>query len=293
MSSSEWSTRPGLPWPRAGALAPASSGLSAWLEPLLLRGLALVVRLAWMQADLHIDELYHLLAARGWSETGTPRIGEGIYDRAFLFTALIAWCQEIFGAGVIVARLPSVVAGSALVLALFLWTRRVAGPLAAWVAGLLLAFSPVAVELSQLARFYAVHALLFWLAAICAWHAAAPGVAPLSRLAAATLALLSTLLAAHLQLLTLIGFAGLGVWLAGLLAPQAWRWLRARGGVALAVAGGALALAVLVVALPRRAASPIRSGTSTAGRRSGRSSSRTRRISTTSASPSSIRRSGR
>jgi 4-amino-4-deoxy-L-arabinose transferase-like glycosyltransferase len=248
MSSSEWSTRPGLPWPRAGALAPAASGLSAWLEPLLLVGLAFALRLAWLQADLHIDELYHLLAARGWSETGTPRIGEGIYDRAFLFTALIAWCQEIFGAGVIVARLPSVVAGSALVLALFLWTRHVAGPLAAWVAGLLLAFSPIAVELSQLARFYAVHALLFWLAAICTWHAAAPGVRLVSRLAAATLALLSTLLAAHLQLLTLIGFAGLGVWLAGLLTPRVWLWLRVRGSAALAVAGGALALAVVAVA---------------------------------------------
>src|SRR5918992_793088 len=141
MSSSEWSTRPGLSWTRGGALAPAASEIAGWLEPLLLCSLALAVRLAWLHADLHIDELYHLLAARGWSESGIPRIGEGVYDRAFLFTALIGWWQEIFGAGVLVARLPSVIAGTALVLAVFLWTRRVAGPLAAWVAGLLLAFS--------------------------------------------------------------------------------------------------------------------------------------------------------
>jgi 4-amino-4-deoxy-L-arabinose transferase-like glycosyltransferase len=249
MSSSEWSTRPGLSWTRGGALAPAASEIAGLLEPLLLCGLALAVRLAWLHADLHIDELYHLLAARGWSESGIPRIGEGVYDRAFLFTALIGWWQEIFGAGVLVARLPSVVAGTALVLAVFLWTRRVAGPLAAWIAGLLLAFSPIAVELSQLTRFYALHALLFWLVAVCTWHALAPGTALGSRLAAIALGLLSALLAAHLQLLTLIGFAGLGLWLAGLLVAPVWMWLRAQGAIGLVIASAVLTAAILALAL--------------------------------------------
>lgn len=247
MSSNAWSTRTAAP----RAAAPTALELVAWLEILLLAALAFAVRLAWLDADLHIDELYHLLAAQGWNEEGAPRIGGGVYERAFLFTALIAWTQDLFGHSVLAARLPSVLTGTALVLALFLWTRQVAGSLAAWVAGLLLAFSPLAVELSQLVRFYALHALLFWLAAICAWRASAPALPMASRLAPAALGLLCAVAAAHLQLLTLIGFAGIGLWLAGLLAPRLWSWLQGQGlrgaalGLALAFLG-ALALAALL-----------------------------------------------
>lgn len=245
MSSNVWSTRAAAP----RATAPVAAALAGWLELLLLGALALAVRLAWLGADLHIDELYHLLAARGWNEQGVPAIGTGVYDRALLFTALVGWSLETLGGSVLAARLPSVLAGTALVLVLFLWTRRVAGPVAAWAAGLLLAFSPLAVELSQLARFYALHALLFWLAAVCAWRASAVAVPTATRLALTALGLLCALLAGHLQLLTLIGFAGIGLWLAGLLAPRLWSWLCGQGvqgallGLGLALLGtGSLAV---------------------------------------------------
>lgn len=247
MSSNEWSSRPAA-WLRAGA-APVTSAPAAWLEPLLLGTFALALRLLWLHADLHIDELYHLLAAQGWIETGTPRIAEGVYDRAFLFTALIGWCLDAFGHNVAVARAPALVFGTVLVVAVFVWTRAVAGSLAAWVAGLLLAFSPIAVELSQLTRFYTLHALLFWLAAICAYHAAGSGVVPRSRLGIGALGMLCALLAVHLQLLSLVGLAGVGLWLAGLLAPKVWLWLRARGQIGLAVALGAIFLGAAALAL--------------------------------------------
>ena len=38
----------------------------------------------------HPDELYHILAARGLLESGEPRIAEGVYERVFAHTWLIA-----------------------------------------------------------------------------------------------------------------------------------------------------------------------------------------------------------
>jgi predicted membrane-bound mannosyltransferase len=175
MSSNGWSSSfaaarsaPALPGRRAGA-ALVRAG-----ELLLLLALTLPVRLLWLEADAHIDELYHLLAAEGWLASGEPRIGSGLYGRAFLFTALVGWFMDVLGHSLQVARLPSVVAGTALVLAVFLWTRRLAGPLAGWSAALLLAWSPLAVELSQLARFYALHALALWLACAATQHPCGP-----------------------------------------------------------------------------------------------------------------------
>ena len=61
--------------------------------------------------------------------------------------------------------MPSVIAGSLLVVAVFLWTRSVAGSLAAWIAALFVALAPISIQVSQFARFYALQGLVFWLAA--------------------------------------------------------------------------------------------------------------------------------
>ena len=96
-----------------------------------------------------------------------------------------------------------------------------AGNLAAWTAGLLLALAPESVQISQFARFYAMHALVFWLAAIGAYSLVAGRLVPRVRLWVALGTVLGFLLAIHLQILTLIGLVGLGLWL-GLAVAVPW-----------------------------------------------------------------------
>ena len=112
------------------------------------------------------DELYTLLAARGWLIDGVPRIADGVYDRAQLYTILVAQFLRVFGESLAVARLPSLIAGSLLVVAVFVWTRSVAGNLAAWIAALFVCLSPLTIQMSQYARFYTLFGLLFWLGAV-------------------------------------------------------------------------------------------------------------------------------
>jgi hypothetical protein len=194
-----------------------------WLGIVLLLLVAVTVRLIDLDRLPVTDELYTALAARGWLEQGEPRIADGIYSRAQLYTLLLAGWFAAFGDSIVSARALSLVAGSLLVVAVFAWTRLVAGNLAAWTAGLLLALAPESVQISQFARFYAMHALVFWLAAIGAYSLVAGRLAPRVRLWVALGTVLGFLLAIHLQILTLIGLVGLGLWLALAVAVP---WLR-------------------------------------------------------------------
>ena len=185
-----------------------------WAAGAFLLVLAILVRLVDIGQLARFDELYTLLAARGWLADGVPRIAEGVYDRAELYTILVAGCLELFGDKLVVARLPSVLFGSLLVLAVFLWTNAVAGRTAAWTSGLLVALTSMSVELSQYARFYALHALTFWLGAIgvyglTTWRPTSTH----RRLTLAVATLLSLLCALYLQILTAIGCVALAVWL--------------------------------------------------------------------------------
>lgn len=220
-----------------------------WLASLVLFTITILARLPGL-ADLPInDEFYTLLAARGWLLEGEPRIADGLYPRAELFTILTAQFFAALGESFVVARLPVLVAGGLLVVLVFVWTRAHAGPLAAWIAGLLLALAPIDGHVWTMARFYTIHGLLFWLAAIGVF---ALTDRPMSWLRRAGLALaigVCLLLAWHLQALTLIGTGGLALWLAG---AAGLPWLRAQqrvprrfwlliGGLAL---GGILAAVV-------------------------------------------------
>ena len=66
---------------------------------------------------------------------GVPRIGDGVYERAQLFTMIVPWFFQQFGESLVVARLPSAIAGSLLVIAVYVWTRSVPE---VWLLGLLL-----------------------------------------------------------------------------------------------------------------------------------------------------------
>lgn len=160
----------------------------------------------------HVDEIYTILAGRGWLESGVPAIADGVYVRARLYSTITGAFFGAFGESLEVARLPALVSGALLVIAVVLWTRAVAGPLAAWVVGLSIALAPLMTSMFQFARFYALHALLFWLASVLVYAAL---IEASSRLKAAVLllgALAAAALAFHLQTLTMVGILGLGAW---------------------------------------------------------------------------------
>ena len=200
------------------------------------------------------DELLHMLSARGVLETGEPRIADGHYTRAELFTRLVALSYAFFGDTAVAARIPALLSGVLLVGLVVLWTSVRAGVVAGLAAGVFLAIMPVTVELSVFCRFYTLHGLAIFVAAVCAFEAAsAPG---LNRrlLASVGLFVASILLAWHLQVTTLIAlgaiFAGLA---AVLLHDQRHRWVPLLEShpwrFAVAVAIALVASLALVVAL--------------------------------------------
>lgn len=169
---------------------------------------ALAVRLVNLDRPPFWDELYHLLSARSLLENGTLEIVDGgaPYTRARMYTRAVAWSFRLFGESLVAARLPAILPGAALVAGLFAWFRRVADPRSAWILAFFLCLDPLGITSSQIYRFYALHALLFWIGAVAAFHLATGVGKPSSRAAGALLAV-GALAAAHrLQAgLTLIG----------------------------------------------------------------------------------------
>src|SRR5690349_11806532 len=92
-------------------------GAVGWPAALFL--LALLIAAVRIGHQPEFDELYHVLAARGWLETGRFAIAEGEYNRTSLFTLLIAGLFRLFGESIVVARVPSVLAYAVLVAMFF------------------------------------------------------------------------------------------------------------------------------------------------------------------------------
>lgn len=188
----------------------------AWLSALLLGVLAAALYSVNLGRLPHPDEFYHLLAAQGVNATGEPAIGEdGRYWRGYPFTWLVAQSIDLFGVSLAAGRLPAVVFAIALVVLLFLFLQREAGPLAAWIGAGLFAVSPFAIDMAQFIRFYSLQCLVFFGGAWLTYEIARAEWrwrhhAPLALLAFALFAF-----AAYLQPTTLLGLAGLGLWLVG------------------------------------------------------------------------------
>lgn len=223
---------------------------NVWPAVLALFAGAVLFRLINLDYPPRHDELYTLLAARGWLEHGAPRVGDGLYDRAWLYTALVAQFFRVFGESMVAARLPALIAGSLLVVAVFLWTRAVSGAPAAWVAALFMALAPLSIQEGQFARFYALHALAFWLAAIGVYALAErrPGWRAGLAVGLGTVGCLA--LAWHFQPITLIGLAGVAVWLGLVVGPpwlftgplRRWRWFGVAAAAGLLLVAAALAV---------------------------------------------------
>jgi hypothetical protein len=222
--------------------------LNSWVAVALLLLTALVVRSIQLDRLPSTDELYTILAARGWLSGGTPAIGTGVYSRAELYTMLVAGFLHWFGDTLVAARVPSVIFGSLLVVAVFLWVRHVAGDAAAWIATLFSCFSPIAIQISQFARFYALLALMFWLGAVALYAATERREAWSNNVLLGFAAAGCLLVAIHLQPIVLIGVAGLSVWWAMTVGLPRWWSLRSAPGQFWLVSA-ALAVAVVLLAL--------------------------------------------
>jgi 4-amino-4-deoxy-L-arabinose transferase-like glycosyltransferase len=240
---------PARPGEAAAAAASGASVPHVALACVLLFAGALLVRLVGLYGPPIFDELYTVLAAQGWLMHGEPRIGEGVYDRAELYTMIVAWFFRWFGESVVVARLPSLVAGSLLVVVVFLWTREVAGSTAAWIAALFVALSPINIQVSQFARFYALQALLFWLASAGIYSLCSRAIDYRRSILLGLACGLALLFAYHLQLLTLIGIAGVAVWVACALCVP-WLWsLRTRPTLLWGIVGVLVVFAAAIIAV--------------------------------------------
>lgn len=218
------------------------SGLATWVAAGLVLLASLAVRIGLLNAAPHFDEYYHLLAARGWMETGAPAILDGQYTRSLAYTRAVAWLFETTGQDSLnVARLVSLLPGVLLPVAVFLWVRAAAGTLAAGVAALFMIAWPQGIVESQMLRFYAMQVLLFVVGAIGVYEAA--GTRGAARAGWALLAAVALLGALQLQITSAIGMLGILGWLAGLVLfvhPA----FDGRRGVALAGLAGAGVLAL-------------------------------------------------
>jgi 4-amino-4-deoxy-L-arabinose transferase-like glycosyltransferase len=217
----------------------ATSGVGAWgrltywYEPVLVFVLAVAARIPHLDHVPHKDELNHVLAARALLERGTLEIVAGAvpYDRAWGFTYLVAGIFRVFGESLVAARMPALIAGALLASALFLWVRSEVGRLGGWIAALLMVVSPLALVLSQWVRFYTIHALLFFLACILVYQAFSSARVPLrTRGWLIAMAVACLALALHLQILTVIGIAGLGLWAVLVGLPEGFARVPSRRG---------------------------------------------------------------
>jgi hypothetical protein len=160
----------------------------------------------------HFDELYHVLAARGYLATGDFAIAEGVYNRAKPFTWLVAQLFALLGDYLWVARLPSLVSTALLATVLFVWLRREAGNLAAVIGAGLFAVSPFAIDIAEFARFYGIHGLAFGAGALLVYDLLTRELTPRSLLLRGLGAIFAFLVAVIFQVTTFIGIAGLAVW---------------------------------------------------------------------------------
>ena len=219
---------------RTTLIPDGSNPRTAFVIAALVFVFALSIRLAHFENEPITDELYHLLAAESWTEDGSFGIADGEYTRASLFTMLVGVAHGAGDGDVDTIRIVCIVIGSLLVAAVAWWTVSYAGATAGVIAGLLLGILPGAIFLAQYIRFYSLHALIFFLLAWCVWDLNRNFGASRRWLVLAS-AIVLALLGIHLQVTTLVGMAGLALWLmldnhrtlSGLLLGARHRWIAA------------------------------------------------------------------
>lgn len=228
------------------------------LAQLILVGLAsfavaMASRVALLSYPPIYDELYQMTPAISFWQDGTYGVLDGVYDRGWSFTQLVARSFDLFGEPSLAAArlLPSAVPGALLVTLATLWVWCRVGAIGAASILFLLTLWPTGIEVSQFVRFYAVHGLIFVTAALMIYTALAGTGSLFSRglWLVACLPLLAY--AAHLQLVTIVGLAGLGLWVVVMFLPG---WLKHYPLTWLVLLGGVIAAIALVALVPEKIA---------------------------------------
>jgi len=246
---------------------------AAWLAAAAVALAAFLIRLVGLDHTPHFDELYHVLAGESLLHDGTLRLSaDGApYGRARLFTYLVAGSMALLGETLVAARMPAVVAGALLAGAVYLSVRRYGDPVAAGLAGGFVALAPTDLYLSQLARFYSLHALLIWGMAMAVFALAAGAARPDRRGLALALAMIVGMAVAYaLQPSTAVAGGALAIAAAPVAAWTYRRRLRAVSRRTWVLAAGAAGLALAWFALagpgPRLVAGYRNPGSITIGR---------------------------
>ncbi len=188
-----------------------------WVAPTSIFVAALLLYSINLNRPPHPDELHHVLAAQHLWETGRPSIGDGEYVRGILHTWMVALSYKAFGESLASARLPAVVFVALVAPLLFVWVRREAGNLAAWLTAVLFLTSPFAVEIAQFSRFYALQIFSFTAGAMCAYYALATGNTGWRSALLAAAAAGMFALAVWLQVTTFMGLIAIAIWITGVL----------------------------------------------------------------------------
>ena len=178
--------------------------------------LAALTRIALLSLPLVDDEFFHVLVGEAWWNTGELTMLDGLYTRAALYSKLVGLSFGVAGEpSWVAARLfPSVVCGVLLVGLIVWWVRREVGATAAILVAALMIFWPDGIEVSQFARFYALHGFLFCAGVVLVYYAASSSSAPIwQRIAMLVLAFVLFAIAQRLTVLTIIGVAGTLFWL--------------------------------------------------------------------------------
>jgi hypothetical protein len=185
-----------------------------WLPPLAIFALALLVYSFNLDRPPLPDELHHVLGGQKLMQTGHPIIAEGEYTRGILYTWLVAISYAMFGDSLPSARLPAVLIVASIAPLLFVWIRREAGDLAAWITAILFITSPFVAEIAQFSRFYCLQMLFFTLGSLCVYYGSTTLLRLVQRVLLAVFAMLFFGLSVWVQDTTLIGLVGIGAWLA-------------------------------------------------------------------------------
>ena len=195
---------------------------NSWLAPTLVFLLALILFSINLDRSPNPDELHHVLAAQQLLDTGRPIIDKGEYWRGIHHTWLVAISYEVFGEGLASARIPSVLFVALIAPILFLWVRREAGLLAAWITAILFISSPFTVEIAQFSRFYALQILSFVLGAMCWYYGLVAALSLQRRVLLIAISIGMFALAVSAQVTTYVGLVGVASWTFGLLVQRVY-----------------------------------------------------------------------
>lgn len=120
--------------------------------------------------SLWTDEFFHVYAAKGLLNTGAPVFPSGvIYDRAILFTRMVASSFKAFGFSEFGARLPSVIWGVLMIPLVYFLGARMFNRRTGLLSAILVALSPFCILWSNQCRMYTLFSFLYVLA-VYLWY---------------------------------------------------------------------------------------------------------------------------